>query len=327
MRRRADLAGWNVLAKGGSALDACEAAVRVLEEDPAFDAGVGSVLNADAEVEMDAMIMCGESLNAGAVAAIRNVKNPVTVARAVMEQTPHCLLVGDGARAFADELGIPFASTNELVTEAGRAEYDEYAQQQYKGPVESLFHSSSKCEQPNGGGSGGGGGAPSDGGIGHDTVGAAAVDAEGRVAAATSTGGITWKRPGRVGDSPLPGAGGYADSSAGACSATGHGESIMRYLTSARAVEHLGDGQGPDAACRAALHGMFARLRGRGGLVMVDSTGRVGKFATTTRMVWASRVGVAGSDTPEVRLRQAVSNTVVLKGCIQSSSYWNVNVT
>ena len=162
----------------------------------------------------------------GAVAAVQQVKNPITLARAVMEQTDHCLLVADGARRFADEIGIPRADPDELVTEAGKAEFELFSAPGYSATVSDLFSS---------------GVSTADTKLGHDTVGCVAFDGTGRIAAATSTGGITMKRPGGVGDSPLIGSGGYADSAVGGCSTTGHGEAIMRTLLASRAVAELGD--------------------------------------------------------------------------------------
>lgn len=285
--QNAAAAGWAVLEAGGNALDAAEAATRVLEDDDAFDAGTGSVLNAVGEVEMDAMMMDGDNLGSGAVAAVQQVKNPITLARAVMEQTDHCLLVADGARRFADEIGIPRADPDELVTEAGKAEFELFSAPGYSATVSDLFSS---------------GVSTADTKLGHDTVGCVAFDGTGRIAAATSTGGITMKRPGRVGDSPLIGSGGYADSAVGGCSTTGHGEAIMRTLLASRAVAELGDSAAHNgdvsAAAKQALLMMWSRVQGRGGAIMIDSAGNVGKHATTKRMAWASCEGTVGCGAP-----------------------------
>eukprot|EP00038_Savillea_parva_P003591 m.127869 g.127869 ORF g.127869 m.127869 type:complete len:331 (-) comp11219_c1_seq2:1443-2435(-) len=265
--------GYSVLAQGGTAVEAVEAAVRIMEDNPVFDCGHGSVLNADGEVEMDAMIMDGNGLHAGAVAAVQGVSHPITLARQVMRQSDHVFLVGKGARRFADEMGHAVTPASELVTPAAQAEYDAYKRTSYRRPVHDLFN---KPE-------------------GHDTVGAVAVDCMGNVAAATSTGGITMKRPGRVGDSPLIGAGGYADNSMGACSATGHGESLARYTASYRALAHLaasGNDADPSDAVHVVLQTMLQRVEGRGGLIVVTPDGRVGHGCTTRRMVWASCRGV-----------------------------------
>lgn len=277
--RRAALAGYQVLSQGGSALDAVEAAVCVLENDPVFDAGKGSCLNNVGEVEMDAVIMSEESsrphsLQAGAVAAVSQVKNPVRLARKVLEQTRHCLLVGQNADKFAEDSNkldksIELVSSwKELVTDDAAKEWETY--QKYQTVVTTLFNS---VHEQNG----------------HDTVGAVAVDAHGMFAAATSTGGITNKMAGRVGDSPIIGSGAYVSCEAGAVSATGHGESIMKIALSKHAlhlVEH-GDMSAHDAAV-SSLNYMQRKTGGRGGLIIVDKNGRVAHSFTTERMAWAS---------------------------------------
>ena len=203
------------LLDGLSALDAVEAVVRVLEEDPTFDAGRGSFLNAAGEIEMDAIIMDGATLNLGAVAAIQNVLHPVTVARLVMEHTEHCLLAGAGALSFARKMGVPLAEPHELLTPRELEYYEKIKNDPSFAPCK-LFE-----PLPTG------------------TVGAVAMDRYGNLAAATSTGGIPRKLPGRVGDSPLVGAGAYADNECGAASATGWGEAIMKILLTKTACDFL----------------------------------------------------------------------------------------
>ena len=262
--------GHDVLKAGGSALDAVEQAVRALEDDPAFDAGHGAVLNERGAVELDAVIMDGTTLRTGAVAAIGPVANPVSVARMVMERTPHTLLVGDGATAFATQQGVPLCEPDELVTPAARAEWDEMAA--FPSAVSRLFNlddADGGCERA------------------HDTVGAVALDARGNVAAATSTGGITFKKAGRVGDSPLVGSGAYADADAGAISCTGHGESLARVVFSRRVAEHIERGKAPAEAASAALAHMSSRVGGRGGAICVSPSGAVGVAYSTSRMAWA----------------------------------------
>ncbi|KAJ8308615.1 hypothetical protein KUTeg_013489 [Tegillarca granosa] len=193
---RAAKTGYATLLDGGSAVDAVENAVKVLEDEPAFDAGTGSVLNSNGEVEMDAVIMDGKTLSAGG--------------------TDHVLLVGNGANQFAEEIGMERVQTEELVTEEGRKEYEHFLK--FKTTVNVLFRNRDNS--------------------GHDTVGTVAMDKNGNVAFGTSTGGITAKRPGRVGDSPIIGSGGYADNVSGAVSTTGHGESIMKVCL-ARHVTYL----------------------------------------------------------------------------------------
>lgn len=312
--RRAALAGHEVLAAGGAAVDAVQAAVAVLEDDPAFDAGRGSCLNARREVEMDACIVCEDpaaprSLRAGAVAAVSNVRSPVALARCVMETTAHCLLVGGNADAFARDaaaakLGVELVeSADELVTPEARAEWEAY--NKYSAVVEDLFNRppspapvvvAADAARP----------VPVQ--SGHDTVGAVAVDARGRMAAATSTGGITNKMAGRVGDSPIIGSGAYVDAEWGGVSTTGHGESIMKVCLAKHAlqlVEHRG--LTPEEAAREALQHMKEKTGGRGGLIMVGKKGVAHTFSTE-RMPWASIESATGGqlisgidvDTPEV---------------------------
>jgi beta-aspartyl-peptidase (threonine type) len=250
-------AGWSRLEAGGSALDAVEAAVRLLEDDPQFNAGHGAVLDRAGNISVDAAIMDG-ALRAGGVGALLWVRHPVTVARRLLEAGEHVLLVGDGALAFAREQGIAPEAPETLVTARARARFI----QEQAGRL-----------------------APSATG---DTVGACAIDARGHVAAATSTGGISWKRPGRVGDSPIPGAGNYADDSAGAASTTGHGESILRICMAKLAVDRLRAGAGSDEAARAAVDELAARVSGRGGIILVDRGGRFAHARNTGCMPWAA---------------------------------------
>eukprot|EP00105_Crassostrea_gigas_P021772 XP_011441041.1 PREDICTED: isoaspartyl peptidase/L-asparaginase [Crassostrea gigas] len=268
-------AGYDVLIRGGSAMDAVEAAVRVMEDCPAFDAGTGSVLNTKGEVEMDSVIMDGRELQCGSVACVQNIKNPVSLARAVLEKTDHTLLVGKGANEFAEEIGIRTVPTDSLVTEDAREEWRHFMQ--FKTTVNVLFRNreatpstSAVCDT-----------------LGHDTVGAVALDRSGTTAAATSTGGITAKRPGRVGDSPIVGAGAYADNESGAVSTTGHGESITKVCL-ARQVTHLMEsGMSAQKASEVALQKMADRVKGHGGVVTVSKDGDIGKHFTTERMAWA----------------------------------------
>lgn len=255
--------GHRILASGGSALDAVQAAVASLEDDPAFNAGTGSCLNSDGEVEMDACLMDGSDLRAGAVASIRGVKNPIHVARLVME-TRHVLLAGPGAERFARERGIPPFPSSELVTERALTRWR-------KERDEGWTH------KPG-------------------TVGAVAVDASGHVAAATSTGGISFKLPGRVGDSPIPGAGTYADDLSGAVSATGQGEAIVRVVLGKWVCDRIAAGDHPQAAAESGL-AQLARVRGEGGLIVVDGRGRFGVACNAQRMSrgWVGADGREGA--------------------------------
>jgi L-asparaginase / beta-aspartyl-peptidase len=210
---RALEAGWTILAQGGSALDAVEASVIALEDDPVFDAGFGSHLNLDGRVECDAIVMNGATLRAGAVAAVQRIRNPIRLAREVLEHCPHMMLVGEGAERFARSRGLPLCDPDELIAESERRAWlqckeDEHAADHHRGHEQG-------------------------------TVGAVAIDARGALFAATSTGGTCCKLPGRVGDSPLIGCGCYADAEAGGVSATGYGEAIMKVVMSKSANEFL----------------------------------------------------------------------------------------
>lgn len=249
-----------------------EAAVRILEDDPAFDAGHGSVLNEIGEIEMDAIIMEGRDLKFGAVAGVKSVANPVSLARLVMEKTDHVMLIGEGADKFARDMGIPEVSKEELVSEIARKEWESHTR--FNTVVRDCFYTA--------------GDAVNGVHCGHDTVGAVALDLSGNLACATSTGGITMKRVGRVGDVPLVGCGGYCDSDVGGASCTGHGESIARVTLAHRAVELLRAGVEPQAAVDSALEYMRKRIGGRGGIILLDKEGRLAKGFTTERMAWAS---------------------------------------
>jgi beta-aspartyl-peptidase (threonine type) len=253
---RAALAGMRVLEEGGAALDAVEQAVRELEDESLFNAGAGSALNAAGVVEVDASIMDGEALRAGAVGSLRNYRHPVTVARRLLEDGRHVLLVGGGAEAFARSQGLDPDPPDALVT--SRAVRRFVASLEGKEIVD--------LEAGN-------------------TVGAVARDARGSVAAATSTGGVTFKLPGRLGDTPILGSGTYADDRHGAASATGIGENILRVVLAKHAVDLLARrGATPAAAARRALADLGRRTRGKAGVVLVDARGRVGVAFTTPHM-------------------------------------------
>jgi beta-aspartyl-peptidase (threonine type) len=239
--------------------------VRALEDDPEFNAGYGSVLTRAGTIEVDACVMTGERA-LGAVGAVPWLRHPVTLARRVLEDGEHVLLVGEGALAFAREHGIAPESPEAMVSSRARARH-----QRREGETQKLMRTG-------------------------DTVGACAVDAAGRVAAATSTGGIAWKRPGRVGDTPLAGAGTWADAAWGAASATGHGESIIRALMAHFAVARLAAGDAPDTAVQAAIAELRARTGATAGLILVTADGRVAHSTSTARMPWAAVVdGAAAS--------------------------------
>jgi L-asparaginase / beta-aspartyl-peptidase len=258
--RRAAEQGWAVLAAGGSALDAVEAAVRILEDDPTYNSGTGACLTAAGDVELDASIMDGESLRCGAVAVVKDVKNPVTLARRVMDRSSHVLLAGPGASAFAREMGFPPYDNALLVTPAQRSRF--------------------LALRAAGGQAGPGFDGPS-GAKPHGTVGAVARDARGHLAAATSTGGMVMKLPGRVGDTPLIGSGTYADDALAAVSCTGHGERIIQLTLARHAADLVGRGLGAPEAARAAVRLLAERVQGEGGLIVVGQRGDAG-FAHNT---------------------------------------------
>lgn len=265
------------LADGAGALDVVELAVRELEEDPLFNAGRGAVLNRDGLAELDASIMDGRTRAAGAVAAVRTTRNPITLARAVMERTPHVLLAEAGADAFAREIGLEQVDRGWFVTEERRAQL---AQVAGRGAV-GLDHGDRELDR-------------------YGTVGAVARDRHGSVAAATSTGGMVNKRPGRVGDSPIIGAGTYAWDATCAVSGTGHGEPFVRLAVAAR-VSALIELAGLDLAqaCHRVIHEELPALSGEGGVIAVDRHGNLatpfntaGMFRATARSGEPLDVGI-----------------------------------
>jgi beta-aspartyl-peptidase (threonine type) len=255
-----------VLRSGGTALDAVQRAVQALEDDPSFNAGTGACLNHDGLIELDAAIMEGSRLRAGGVCALPPFPNPVAVARAVLEQGRHVLLAGEGAARFAIEHGFTASTSAAMTTESARARWN---------------HVREKGE-----GEGWAGG----------TVGAVARDTRGTVAAATSTGGRVNKHVGRVGDSPVPGAGNYADDDGGACSATGDGEAVLRLCLGKRAVDLMADRVHPEEAARAVIRMLGSRTSATGGVILVDRHGRLGLARNTRTMTWAA----AGEKLPEI---------------------------
>jgi beta-aspartyl-peptidase (threonine type) len=252
-------AGWSVLAEGGSALDAVERAVRVLEDDPRFNAGTGACLTEDGHVELDASIMEGTRLRVGGVCALPPFANPIAIARAVLEDGRHVLYAGAGAEAFATAKGFARVPEEQLVTEAAR---------------QALARA--KATGSSAGFAGG-------------TVGAVARDAQGHVAAATSTGGRSNKRAGRVGDSPIAGAGNYADDAAGACSATGDGEGILRVCLAKTILDAVRAGTSPEEAARSALEMLSERVDATGGVIVLGARGGLGLARSTETMSWAAR--------------------------------------
>ena len=255
-------AGWGILVRGGTALDAVVQATVTLEDHPLFNAGFGSCLTEDGTVEVDASLMDGSTFQTGAVGAARNIKNAIRLAREVMADGRHVFLVGQGAERFARDHGLPQAAADELITPRQHQRW------------QALRLGSGQAQRTNG--------EPG-------TVGAVALDSSGRLAAATSTGGVMGKRSGRVGDSAVIGAGTYADSAMGACSATGDGEQIIRATLARTAVELLRGGKDPAQAARTALAHLTRRTRGEAGLILLDPFGRRGVAYTTESMSVAFR--------------------------------------
>jgi beta-aspartyl-peptidase (threonine type) len=274
-------AGHDVLAGGGSSLDAVTRAVVLLEDSPWFNAGRGAVFNAEGRNELDASIMEGAGLQAGAVASVQNVRNPVLLARKVMTDSKHVMLMGDGAEQFARDHGLAFEPDEYFHTEL-RWRQLEKARTREEG--DSAFLS----ETP---------------GDWFSTVGAVALDSTGNLAAATSTGGMTNKRWGRVGDSPIIGAGTYADNRSCAVSATGHGEYFIR-ATVARdicaRVQYTGVGL--QRAADDVIHGELARMGGDGGIIAVDSKGKIALVFNTAGM-YRAKIG------PDEQLEVAIYGT------------------
>jgi beta-aspartyl-peptidase (threonine type) len=267
--KRAAAEGAKVLAEGGTALNAVQKAVEVLEDEPLFNAGTGACLTSDGTIELDASIMEGTHLRAGAVCALPPFRHPITIARAVLDEQGHLLYAAAGAERFALAHGFLRVTDAELTTPASRAKWEE-------------IHKSDLAAENWAGGT------TSHEGCSHGTVGAVARDPSGAVAAATSTGGRMYKRPGRVGDSPILGAGTYADDGAGACSNTGDGEAVMRVCLAKSACEWLRSGMHPEDCARAAAQWLLDRVEGRGGIILVDRHGRLGYARTTGSMAWAA---------------------------------------
>jgi L-asparaginase / beta-aspartyl-peptidase len=265
--------GWEILTQGGSALDAVEASIISLEDDSTFDAGIGSHLNRDGRVQLDAIVMDGGTLKAGSVAAVERVRNPIRLARLILEKSKHVMLAARGAEIFAAENGIPLCAPEELILDRERTAWkmclaDEHAAEHHFG------HESG-------------------------TVGAVALDAQGNLAAGTSTGGTCCKFPGRVGDSPLIGCGCYADAEAGGVSCTGHGEGIMKIVMAKMAVDLLHDermlqahrdksgiGSIAQAVADACVRKLAHRVHTTGGLILLDRDGQPAAAYNTPAMAY-----------------------------------------
>ncbi|XP_055844764.1 probable isoaspartyl peptidase/L-asparaginase GA20639 [Episyrphus balteatus] len=264
--------GVQLLVNGGSSLDAVEEAVRSMELDDSFNCGYGSVLNINGIVEMDASIMEGKNLNAGCVTLLQNMAHPICVARKVMEKTNHNFIGGEGALKFAHSQNFEVLTQGALVTENAKIALEEFKERQNKG-LDTLFSSTelNKKQKRDLG----------------ETVGAVAIDGNGNIAVATSTGGITGKLSGRIGDTPILGCGTYADNKIGGVSTTGHGETIMRFNLAQRILQninhkHVSAQQATEDVCKE----MTQRLIGTGGAITIDKEGNIGIYFTSKRMAW-----------------------------------------
>lgn len=276
-------AGARLLAAGGTSLDVVEDAVRRLEDSPLFNAGRGAVFNEVGAHELEASIMAGQTLGAGAVAGVASVRNPILLARQIMEHSPHVYLQGDGALAFARERGLELAAPDYFWTEARWTALEQ---------ARARASADGGRASPSGGEPGSEGGRPGpvggeygSGGAEPGTVGAVALDRHGNVAAATSTGGMTNKRRGRVGDSSVIGAGTYASNAGGAVSCTGHGELFIRTAAAHEVcalIEHAG--KAAQAAVDIVIRERLAPLGGRGGIIVVDRNGHFGLALNTEVM-------------------------------------------
>jgi beta-aspartyl-peptidase (threonine type) len=254
---------YPLLLDGMSALDAAEKAVNILEEDPTYDAGRGAFLNEIGEIELDAMIMDGRDLSFGAVAAIQNFLHPVSIARKVMEKTEHCLLVGRGAQSFAQAEGFSVLAPAELLTERELVFF-----QKIQHDTSFRTHHPFDLNKPS------------------DTVGAVVMDHHGNLAAATSTGGTARKKLGRVGDSPIVGAGAYADNQLGAVSTTGWGESIMKVLLAKTLCDLFPKNSSMKAAVKA-IGVLEKRVSGLGGVIGINAAGDYAFAHNTPKMAFA----------------------------------------
>jgi beta-aspartyl-peptidase (threonine type) len=308
--RRALETGYALLSRGASALDAVEAAVTVLEDDPTFDAGRGSFLTSDGRVQLDALLMDGGRMKAGGVACVERLRNPIQAARLVLERSPHIYLVGPGAEQFAHSHGMALIDNAELVLDRERERLTHaqarhsagLADTTFSGPDISLpadLHDdkspetavlgNESCTESVDSMSSAEGRPPSaqdSGQDSHDTVGAVALDSHGNLAAATSTGGTLNKTPGRVGDSSLIGCGCYADNLSAAVSLTGWGEPIMKLVLGKWATDRVASGTAPDIAAREAIAYLYRRLGGHGGIILLAPDGRFGLAHNTPAMAW-----------------------------------------
>lgn len=245
-------AGWAVLTSGGTAKEAVEVAIRILEADETFNAGFGATLNTEGEVELDAAIMEGGSLGWGAVAAVQSVRHPISVARMIMEEKPR-FLVARNAERFAVDNQVEMCAKEDLIADEPRQEWEEEQE---------------VIDRPN-------------------TIGCVALDASGTLVAGTSTGGTTNQQPGRVGDSAIVGCGLYADNKLGGCSTTGDGESIIPVVLAKTAIDFLTGDRHPDEAAQMAIDTLASKVTGEAGCILIDRQGRVGWAHNSSDMACA----------------------------------------
>jgi L-asparaginase / beta-aspartyl-peptidase len=281
-------AGWRVLERadsgGCAALDAVEEAVVVMEDDETFDAGRGSFLNRDGKVQLDALIMDGATLRAGGVGCVERLRNPIRAARKVLSESPHVYFVGEGAEKFSAEHGIALCKNEDLIIprEVERLrKYQTQAALRKSDTSDSSMRDSSKTGNdlfaPD----------SDDMTISHDTVGAVALDRNGNIAAATSTGGTLNKAPGRLGDSSLIGCGCYANNESAAVSTTGWGEPIMKLVLAKWTADRIQAGNLPEWSAQEAMNYLKQRLNGHGGIIVLNPEGHIGIAHNTPRMAWA----------------------------------------
>jgi beta-aspartyl-peptidase (threonine type) len=283
-------AGWSALERGGTAVDAVEAAITLMEDNEAFDAGRGSFLTRDGRVQLDALLMEGSTLRAGGVACVEHLRNPIQAARLVLEKSPHVYFVGPGAERFATQHGMRLIENSELILPRERERLMAFQRAEAAGEPDTTFSGAAaeemaieaeveavlpdelRIDDPTL--------------HSHDTVGAVALDGFGNLAAGTSTGGTLSKAPGRVGDSSLIGCGCYADNLSAAVSLTGWGEPVMKLVLGKWAVDRVAAGLTPQEAAEDAIAYLFRRLGGHGGMILLGPDGQMGIAHNTPRMAW-----------------------------------------
>jgi len=270
-------AGWRVLERGGTALDAVEEAVVIMEDDETFDAGRGSFLNRDGKVQLDALIMDGSTLRTGGVGCVERLRNPVRAARKILSESPHVYFVAEGAEQFAAEHGIALCKNEDLIIPREVERLRQYQAAQADAKQAGSKPDGNDLFVP----------ADHDPAISHDTVGAVALDRNGNIAAATSTGGTLNKAPGRLGDSSLIGCGCYANNESAAVSTTGWGEPIMKLVLAKWTADRIQAGNLPEWSAQEAMNYLKQRLNGHGGIIVLNPEGHIGIAHNTPRMAWA----------------------------------------